>query len=174
MMLKTKRLVLRPIRDSDAKDIVKQISNLKISKWLLVVPYPYTMKDAKIWVAKCKKNAKKHPITDYNFVISLKGRHIGDINLRKVDRFQGTAELGYWLSEDYWRQGYMSEAAKKVLELAKKLKLRRVQAGVFRGNKASAGLLKSLGFKCEGCLRKVARCRATGKVGDEYIFGKLI
>ena len=28
------------------KDLIENINNLKVVKWLLVVPYPYTKKDA--------------------------------------------------------------------------------------------------------------------------------
>ena len=50
MKLRTKRLILRPLEHSDAKDIVEGASDLRIAKWLLRVPYPYKLKDARAWI----------------------------------------------------------------------------------------------------------------------------
>lgn len=103
MKLTTKRLILRGPTMKDAKGLVSAINNINISKWLLVVPYPYTMKDAKLFINHCKKGARKKPRTSYNFAIELKSKHklIGGSDISRVNRDQGTADLGYWLSEDY-------------------------------------------------------------------------
>jgi hypothetical protein len=53
MILTTKHLILRQPKIKDAKDIIEGINNLNISKWLLVVPYPYTMKDARWYINHC-------------------------------------------------------------------------------------------------------------------------
>ncbi len=47
MRIETKRLILRDWGKKDIDDLIEGINNLKISKWLAVVPYPYTRKDAK-------------------------------------------------------------------------------------------------------------------------------
>ena len=59
MKIETKRLVLREYCEEDAEAIIKGINNLNISKWLLMVSYPYTIKDAKGWInLKEQKNEK--------------------------------------------------------------------------------------------------------------------
>ena len=50
MKLQTKRLILRQVNSRDIQDLIQNLNNIKVSKWLLVVPYPYTLKDAKWWV----------------------------------------------------------------------------------------------------------------------------
>lgn len=169
MRLETERLILRGKQEKDAKDLVEGINNLNISKWLLVVPYPYTMKDAKDWLSKKKKE-------DYTFMIVLKKEKkvIGAISFHKVDTFQGTTTIGYWLNEKYHRQGYGSEALAAMLKLAfEKLKLRKVEAAVFVGNPASGKLLEKFGAQQEGLKRKSVRCKADGKIRDEIIYGIL-
>jgi RimJ/RimL family protein N-acetyltransferase len=176
MKLATKRLVLRNLKISDAEDIARNANNIWVSKNLLALPYPYKLKDAKWWIKDCSKNAKEKPRKDYTSAIELKSekRFIGAIGLHHVDRFQGTAEMGYWLGQGYWRQGIMYEAATKVLEFAfKKLGLRRMDISAFSDNKASNGLIKKLGFKYEGMRRKRLRSKADKKIHDDNMYGML-
>ncbi|MBU1136609.1 MAG: hypothetical protein ABIG37_02440 [Nanoarchaeota archaeon] len=61
MQLKTDRLILRQIVEADAKDLVRQINNLEISKWLLTVPYPYAIKDADWFINHVAEKVKDTP-----------------------------------------------------------------------------------------------------------------
>ena len=176
MKLITKRLIIREIRNKDKKDLLKNINDLDVSRNLLVVPYPYKNKDAEWWINKCEKEAKEKPRKNYNLIIELKSKKvlIGGVGLVKVDRFQGTAEVGYWLGKNYWRKGFMSETLKAILNFAfKKLKLRRMNLDTFRENKASSNLAKKNGFKFEGVKRKSVRSKADGKIHDDKIYGLL-
>jgi RimJ/RimL family protein N-acetyltransferase len=106
--------------------------------------------------------------------IEFEKKIVGVISLTKVDGFNGTATLGLWLSEEYWRRGIMSEAAETVIDFAfDKLKLRRIDSAAFAENKASIEFQKSLGFKEEGCSPKKSRAKSTGKIYDDVIFGLL-
>ncbi len=176
MKLETERLILRPLKDSDAKSVQENINNLEISKWLLVVAYPYKLKDAKWWVDNNKKKWKSKKLEDYSFGIELKEEKkiIGGMGLHNVKKDQGTAELGYWIGAKYHRKGYGSEALRAVLDFAfKKLKLRRVEAGVFVGNPSSGKLFEKFGAKQEGIKRRAKVCKADGKIKDELIYGLL-
>lgn len=150
--LETKRILLRELKTSGAKDIVRNANNLEVSKNLATLPYPYKLKDARGWIKKCSKKTKEKLRNDYTFAIELKSerKFIGAIGLHNIDKFQGTAEIGYWLGQNYWRQGIMYEAAKKVLDFAfRNLKLRRINISAFSDNQAPNGLIKKLGFKYE-------------------------
>ncbi len=176
MRIRTERLLLRPLEMKDAKDVTGNVNNLNVTKWLLVVPYPYRLKDAKDWIESQTKKKKEKPRKDYTFGIELleERRVIGAIGLHKVDRYQGKADVGYWLGERYWKMGYGSEALEAVIEFAfGRLKLRRLEAGVFPRNPSSGKLLEKFGFKIEGFKREGVRCKADGKIKDEYIYGLL-
>ena len=176
MKIETKRLILRPLKDSDAKDIQENLNDLEVSKWLLVVPYPYTLKDAKKWIKLNKKKWKKRNKENYDFGIELKDENkiIGVISLNKINKEQRTAKVGYWLGQKYWRKGFGSEALKEVLDFAfKKLKLRRIEAGVFKGNPSSGKLLEKFGAKLEGIKRKSEICKADKKIKDGLVYGLL-
>jgi RimJ/RimL family protein N-acetyltransferase len=176
MKLTTKRLILREINNKDAKSIQENINNLNVSRWLLVVPYPYTKKDAKWWINHCKEEYKKKKRERYNFGIELKSEKkiIVGIGLGKIDKSQGTAEVGYWLGEKYWKYGYGSEALNEILKFAfNKLKLRRIGANVFAGNPSSGKLLEKFGAKLEGIKRKASICKADKKIKDDLFYGLL-
>jgi len=176
MKLETKRLILRGLKKTDLGSLVENINNKKVSKWLLVVPYPYTKKDAINWMNDCAKKWKRKDQVGYPFGIELKEEKniIGGINLMKVNKVQGKSEVGYWLGEKYWREGYGTEALNAILGFAfNKLKLRRIEAGVVAGNPSSGKLLEKVGFKKEGYKRKAVICSADNKIKDEIIYGLL-
>ena len=59
---------------------------------------------------------------------------------------EGQAEIGYWIARPHWGQGYATEAAEAVLQIARTLGHRRVTAGHFVDNPASGKVLRKLGF----------------------------
>jgi [ribosomal protein S5]-alanine N-acetyltransferase len=175
MKITTKRLVLRIGSNKDIKDIIKNINNLNVSRWLTVVSYPYKRKDAKEFINKQLKESRKMIKENYFFSVELASlkKVIGGCSLR-VNRLFKTGTIGYWLGESFWRQGYGSEILEALMDHAfNKLKLRRLEAMVFVGNPSSGLLLEKYGFKLEGLKRKAVICKADKKVKDEYIYGLL-
>lgn len=176
MKLTTPRLILRDLEKNDLGDLVEGANNLNVSRYLLVVPFPYTRKDGQWFISHCHEKAKEKPCESYELGIELKPerRLIGIIGLTKVDRFQGTAEIGYWLGESYQGKGYMTEATCAVLDFAfNKLKLRRINVAAFVENSASNALIRKLGFSYEGTRKQIVRAKSTGKVHDEHVYGLL-
>ncbi|MGM5481805.1 MAG: GNAT family N-acetyltransferase [Nanobdellota archaeon] len=176
LTFETERLILRKPKKSDYKDIYEGIKDKNISKHLLVVPHPYTEKDAKKFIAHCLKSWKKKKMEKYPFFIELKSENkvIGVLELMKVKRDQGTAETGSWLNKKYQRKGYMTEAKIAINNFAfKELGLRRMSTHAFTDNIASNKTQKKMGYIHEGTLRQVAICKATGKIHDEHTYSLL-
>jgi RimJ/RimL family protein N-acetyltransferase len=177
MKLETKRLILREWTKKDVNDLIEGLNNLNVSRWLAFVPHPYTKKDAEDWINCCINDARKGEKRDsYRFAIELKSEKkvIGGISLDRIDKFQGTAGGGWWLNEKYHRKGYGTEALAARIRFAfGRLKLRRIENGFFKGNLSSFKLQKKLGYKIEGLRRKAYRCKADGKIRDEYVTGLL-
>ncbi len=77
---------------------------------------------------------------------------IGAITLDNIRK--GPAQsvtVGYWLGEEYTRQGYMKEALDRVVAYAfANLDLSRVEAATLEENTASRRLLENSGFRYEG------------------------
>jgi len=172
MRLVTTRLILRRPTLKDAEDIAKQANNSHVSKYLALVPYPYTIKDARKFISSCSKK-KKHQ-RDFAIMYKPSGKVIGMIGFMGIDNFSKKADVGYWLGEKYWGQGIATEAMEAMVSFAfQKLKLIRLQAEVYVKNRLSANLLKKLGFKKEGLKRKARRAKSTGKWHDVCIYGLL-
>ncbi|MBM3247334.1 GNAT family N-acetyltransferase [Candidatus Pacearchaeota archaeon] len=174
--IETERLILRQPTKADISDVVRNLSDLEVSRWLLVVPFPYARKDALWYIRHCAEKIKKKPQTDYSYWIELKesGEVIGGIGLSNIKFDQGKGTVGYWLGTRHHKKGYGSEALEALIDLAfKRLKLRRLEAGVLVGNPSSGVLLEKYGFKLEGLKRKAVIPKATGKISDEYFYGLL-
>lgn len=90
---------LREWKLTDIVSLVKHINNEKI--WNNVrdgLPYPYTMLDADKYI----RMVQAQPYVQ-NFAIEVAGEAVGGVGivpLTDVERL--SAEVGYWLGEDYW------------------------------------------------------------------------
>jgi RimJ/RimL family protein N-acetyltransferase len=176
MKLETERLILRDMQKGDEESLRENMNNINVSRYLLVVPFPYTESDAQWFVNHCIERISKVPRDSYSLGIALKGEDkiIGGISLRNINEFESTASLGYWLGEKYWRKGYMSEAFKRIIEFGfNELKLRRLNVEAFSPNVASNELIKKMGFKFEGTRRQMHRSKSNGEIYDDNEYGLL-
>ena len=176
MEIKTERLILREYKSSDIRDIVLKINNLNVSQYLAVVPYPYKLKDAKWFIKDCVEKRKKQPRVSYELAVISRDKKelIGGIGLSNIDYNIKSAELGYWLSENYWRLGLMSEGLESLINFAfKKLRLNRLIIPAYVPNIGSNKLAKKMGFKLEGTTIESARPKSTGKIYDTNHWGLL-
>jgi [ribosomal protein S5]-alanine N-acetyltransferase len=145
---------LRKWRHEDAEDVAAVANNAKIaSKLRNVFPNPYTLADAQWYVDDCVEKGDDNQITR---AIVVNGKVVGSIGIFvKDDVYDKSAELGYWLGEDYWRQGIMSGAAKQLCKEAFELfSIERIFAEPFATNAGSRGVLEKAGFTYEGTMRK--------------------
>ena len=155
--LRTERLVLRPFEMRDATDVQGLAGDPAIADTTLLIPHPYEDGMAETWIAT--HGAQCEDGQGYNFAIALSAADelLGAISLG-VDAKYGKAELGYWIGQPYWGQGYCTEAAREVLRFGfSDLQLRRVYAFCFARNLASARVLQKIGMQHEGCLRQDVR-----------------
>ena len=77
---------------------------------------------------------------------------IGAITLDNIRRGPAqTASVGYWIGQEFNRQGFMSEALKALTNYAfSVMDLSRIEAATLPENEASRGVLEKSGFKYEG------------------------
>jgi [ribosomal protein S5]-alanine N-acetyltransferase len=166
--IKGSKFVLRPYKTSDAKGLAEVANNIKIAQNMVnTFPHPYTLKEAKNWV-KLAMGPKKNKT---NFVIDVNGKIAGGVGFDlKEGLYEGVASGGYWLGEKYWGKGIATEAWKLIRDYAfQNFNIRRLEAGVFSWNPASARVQEKCGFKKEGIKREsVIRF---GKVGDKIMYG---
>ena len=80
-----------------------------------------------------------------------------------------TAEMGYYVAEDYWGQGVGTKAVKQLTDYVfAETDIIRIFAEPFSTNQASCRLLEKNGFQFEGTLRKNAV--KNGKVVDMQMY----
>ena len=151
MQLILKRCTIRPWRLDDANSLVRHANNRKV--WIAlrdIFPHPYTIQDAHTFL---KSVVNSEPAT--LFCVEANGAAVGGIGIRiGADVHRQTAELGYWLSEEFWRRGIMTEAVAAFTDFCfDNFQLRRVYAEPFANNPASARVLEKAGFTLEGRLK---------------------
>lgn len=152
--LETPRLILRPPEMRDAGRIRELAGDYQVARTMLRMPHPYPEGEAEEFVNLA--NVALEGGDFYALMMALKetDQIIGRIGLYPTYEF-GYAEMGYWAGVPYWGQGYMTEAARRMLRFAfEDLGLRRVFANCFTDNPASARVLLKTGMIHEGTLRQ--------------------
>lgn len=155
MKLQGKQITLRSPRITDLDALTKHANNRVISKWMGPhFPYPYKRADGRRFLNDTKSKHRKKLAKRFAIYHLEAKELIGMIGLERIDHENKQAEVGYWLAQDYWRQGIMSEALVLLAEFAfKKEKFHRLFARVYGENPGSMKLLEKHGFKKEGVLR---------------------
>ena len=142
--IKTERLTLRPLLDSDAANITLFVGDERVAKNLSVVPHPYPEGAAESYIAYSRAAETKEAI----WGIDKDGQLIGMISIKPADGAMG--KLGYWLAPQLWGSGLMSEAVKAVIASAREDQYTRLTADVRQGNEGSAKVLIRNGFSYLG------------------------
>lgn len=167
-ILETERLRLREITEEDAEAIFSYFSQDIVTRFYGQESF-VSIEQAKSFVELFSKNfAEKRGI---RWGIERKGIKgiIGTIGLNAWMPKHKRAEIGYDLHPVYWRKGYTSEAAEKVLSYGmKELGLTRIGAIVFVENTASNQMIKKLGFQREGVLKNYIY--QNGVPYDTYVY----
>lgn len=151
-VLQTERLILSQLEEKDIPFIVELLQHRIFSDLTSNIPYPYVENDARSWVKMSKEAFENN--TGYTFAIRNKeGQIIGAIGLH--DRDDDKAELGYWIGVPYWNKGYVTEAAKAIIDFGfNELKLNKIFATHFPHNPASGRIMEKAGMEQEAVLIK--------------------
>lgn len=141
MFHRTERLLLRPAWPEDWEPLYRGIADCGIVRNLATAPWPYTPDDARAFVGL--KQDPRFP----HFLLTMPGTHgstvIGAAGMGP--RGDGV-ELGYWIARPFWGQGFATEGARGVIELARLIGYHRIEASHYCDNPASGRVLRKLGF----------------------------
>ena len=162
---------IRKWKLSDAKDLAIALSNRKVQDNLRDgLPYPYTIDAAKEYIYSmihCDKT-KTFP-----FAIAVKNQVIGSIGVFRCENIHfRTAEMGYYIGESYWGQGFGTSAVEQVCNyIFTNTDIIRIFAEPFACNAASCRVLEKAGFQLEGILQKNAV--KNGQIIDMKMYAKI-
>jgi [ribosomal protein S5]-alanine N-acetyltransferase len=167
-IIETKRLVLRPYRFEDVKDILAYATDEEWSKFL-PVPKPYLRKDAIQFIARMTLLDR---LVDPSWAIAIDQQVVGGINIQ-FDSQNRLGEMGWSIARPLWGQGLTTEAALAVIEAAFGTypNLNRIQAMADGRNRASQRVMEKIGMRHEGTLRQSRVTHA--ELVDEVWFGIL-
>ena len=100
------------------------------------------------------------------FIFLKHSEIIGSADLYNIE--EHTATIRFWISKDYWGEGIATKAVKEICNYCfNKMKLKRVDAYVFKHNLGSINVLEKSGFHREGLLKYFDK--KADKLIDEYI-----
>lgn len=170
-ILETSRLILRPMKMSDARDLYAYASDPQVSRHVMWDAHEHISQSRQFLRAAIRQYRRGLPSS---FAIALKesGRMIGTIGFMWVNTDHKSAEVGYSLSRDYWNQGYMTEALRAVIAFGfDTLRLNRIEAQYDTENPASGRVMAHVGMQYEGVMRQ--RLKNKGKFVDVAVYAML-
>ncbi len=147
---------IRKWKIEDKTELAENLNNMKILNNLRDgLPYPYTENDAEDFI-RTMLSADKDKT--FAFAITLSDKVIGSIGVfRQENIHYRTAEMGYYIGEKYWGNGYMTEAVKLACDFVfENTDIIRIYAEPFAYNIASCRTLEKAGFQYEGTLKSNA------------------
>ncbi len=157
--LETKRLILRDWKAEDLDDLFAVLSNPSIA--IPAGSSPVKTRE------KCKEVLDYLIAKKNNYAIEYKasGSVIGGIGLNEDSKkSEDTLNLGFYLAEDFWDQGLMTEALTAVIEYAKEITTRL--SATHHNNPKTQHILEKFGFRQVDVIRNVKR-KADSQAHDE-------
>jgi RimJ/RimL family protein N-acetyltransferase len=160
MFARTARLLLRPGFPEDAPALATAIADQTIARNLASVPWPYRMRDAEAFLA-----SPRDPVLPSLLIFARTDgapELVGACGLGR--RPSGAVELGYWVARPHWGQGFATEAARALIDIARALGLPQLEGSHFVDNPASSRVLEKLGFQPLGIVAPRLSCARGSEV----------
>lgn len=141
-MIKTKRLTLKSMTESDAEAALDLLTND-------IIKQTYMLPDF-------EQRSDALPLFHRIMTLSqdparfVKGIYLNDYligSMNEVERIGDAVEIGYLLHPDHHNQGYMTEALAAAFPHLFRMGFREVICGAFEHNKASLRVMEKAGMK---------------------------
>jgi len=171
VVLNGKRIILRPLRMSDAEKFLPYANDPILTKYLTFGP-PMSLRKEQEFVSQSLSAWRDGTKFIWAITLNDSDEPIGSIDIHELYTKDSYATLGIWIAPVHQHRGIGFEACRLALGFAfRKLKLNKVQYAAYRPNYASKKLAEKLGCKLDGILRQHVR---KGKnVYDAYVFSIL-
>lgn len=171
VILKTKRLRLRPLHKMDAPSLLAIFSDAQFMEFGTTPPWA-SINEAHAMIDRDTKAMALGERIRLGIERVEDQALIGICTLFALNEECRSAEIGYGLHPCAWGKGYMNEALDSLLGYGfLELNLNRVEADIDPGNSGSARTLDRIGFKKEGLLRE--SCIVNGVLKDSARYGLL-
>ena len=155
LLLETERLIIRDFREEDWHDVHQYGSDPEVVKYM---PFgPNTEEDTKAFIQRTLNNQRAEPRTHFNFALIQKqdNKLIGACEVWIKSAENKAGEIGYILNRKYWHNGFMPEAAQRVVTFGfEQLGLHSITAACDPANTGSYRVMEKVGMQREGLLRE--------------------
>lgn len=140
--IKTRRLVLRALVDSDAPHLARLAGDWDVARMTARIPFPYSEALAREWMATLAPG-------EFVRAVTYQGALVGAVGYVPTD--DGAAEIGYWIGRPWWGRGFASEAAQALVHHCfAKAGFKKLTCCHFDDNHASARVIEKLSFRPSG------------------------
>ena len=167
-IIQTERLILRPLRASDAEPTARLMTP-GIARWTGSWIGAETVERVAGRIERYLETERAG--LGFNRVMVLRGAGalIGWIGVRKSDIEPHRGSLGYWIGEAYFGRGYAREAARAILDAAwDALDVSVIEAAAQTANAASLAILRGLGMSHTGQREEYAVARASQDLCEHF------
>lgn len=179
--LRSLRLVLRPVRDEDAADLVALDADEEVRRWVDMPAAPTERQITDEMIPRWREFDRLTPQVGF-WVAQSEGVFAGWFHLRPPKHVaekvaaKGDLELGYRLRRELWGKGLATEGSRLLLTHAfDTLRAPRVTAACLEGNVASMRVMEKIGMSRvatreykpgqPALVYGIARGRRVGEVG---------
>ena len=170
-VLVTDRLVIRPVKRQDAKDIFAYAADPDVARYVLWEPHR-SVADTKRYIRYIRALYRRGLPASWAVTLRESGRVIGTIGLMWYSESNSAAEVGYSFSKSFWNRGYATEALRAVTDsVFTSLPVNRLEAQHDIRNPASGRVMEKCGMQKEGILRQ--RIRNKGEFIDTVLYSLL-
>jgi RimJ/RimL family protein N-acetyltransferase len=141
------RLLLRPVRKSDAGLFALYAGDRRVAEGTQTIPHPLPPGAVEAWVARLMADTGPQQAWVMDGSATGLAEVLGVITLKPMDR--GQSEISYWVAPAFWNAGFASEGVGALVQ-ANPQKSRTIFAEVFQDNPGSARVLTNCGFEYIG------------------------
>jgi RimJ/RimL family protein N-acetyltransferase len=148
-VLLSERLVLRAPLHDDIDALAHLANNAKVATMVSRMPHPYTAADARAFVDRTANGGIGKAV--YAITKADTGQFLGCCGIEQDSDEPARAEIGYWLGEPHWNNGYATEAAQVLVDQAfRSGEILAIDARCRVVNEASRRVIHKCGFQFRG------------------------
>lgn len=164
--IETGRLLLRPLRRSDAGLLALYTGDRRVAEATRSIPHPLPPGATEGFIEAAQRGDREEDVWVMDGTRHGSAEVLGLISLKPLDRNQ--SQIGYWVAPAFWNTGFASEAVRGLVE-ANPHKARTLFAEVFQDNPVSARVLTNCGFEYLGDAEAFAVARGAAVPTWTYI-----
>ena len=146
-VIRTERLVLRPLRASDAGMVAHYTADRRVAEGTRAIPHPLPPGASEGFVMRALAADRQEDVWAIDGSANKLAELLGVVSLTRMEGQQ--SELGFWIGAGFWNTGFATEAV-EALVAANPHGARTLFAEAFQDNPGSARVLTNCGFSYLG------------------------